>query len=190
MAGKLDIETVKDEIRRVNDATLRSIIDVLALKISKSSHDSGPENDIQTAEETLAEYVSEKFSCMDEFRESLLNIDKGIEGIQGFAETVYQYFGRKDHLSFHLVKDSISSKKDIKLKTITDLVAYKISQSANDKGPEMNFITAQTFVAEYISKFFKSRRELETKISKLGKDMKGLGVFSDTVYDYFVNGEE
>jgi hypothetical protein len=127
---------------------------------------------------------------MDEFHESLLKIDNGIEGIQGFAEAVYQYFSQKDHLNFHLVKDSISSKKDIILKTITDLVAYKISQSLNNKGPEMNFITAQTFVAEYVSKFFKSRRELENKISKLGKEMKGLRVFSDTVYGYFVDGEE
>lgn len=190
MAGKLDVENVKTEISGISDANLRSIIDILALEISKSSHDSGPENNILAAENTLAEYISKKFSSMDEFRKSVLGNANGIKGIQDFAEAVYQYFNQKDHLSFHLVKESISSKKDIKLKTITDLVAYKISQSSNDKGSEMNFITAETFVAEYISKFFKSRRELENTFSKLGKDMKGLGRFSDTVYGYFVDGEE
>ncbi|MDR4505309.1 MAG: hypothetical protein MRK01_11050 [Candidatus Scalindua sp.] len=190
MAGKLDVDTVKAEIRSMNEANLRSIMDILALEISKSSHDSGPESNILISENTLAEYISEKFSSMDEFHERVLQNDKGIRGIQAFAEAVYQYFNQKDHLSFHLVKESISSKKDIILKTITDLVAYKISQSSNDKGPEMNFITAETFVAEYISKFFKSRRELENRISKLGNDMKGLGIFSDTVYSFFVDGEE
>ncbi|GJQ59551.1 MAG: hypothetical protein D8M57_10475 [Candidatus Scalindua sp. AMX11] len=189
MAGRLDVETVKDEIRSTKDARLRSIIDILAFKISKDSHDSGAENNMLTAEETLAEYILEKFSGMDGFHESLLKIGKGIKGIQVFAEDIYQYFCQKDHLNFHLVKDSISSNKDILLKTITDLVAYKISQSSNDKGPEMNFITAQTFVAEYVSKFFKSRRELEKEISKFGNEMKGLRSFSDTVYDYFVDGE-
>jgi hypothetical protein len=85
------------------------------------------------------------------------------------------------------VKDDISSKKDITLKTITDLVAYKISQSPNDKGPDLNFISAQTFVAEYVSKNFRSKMELENKLSKLGKDMKGLNAFADIVYNYFVN---
>ncbi len=190
MAGKLDVETVKDEICRGKNATLRAVIDILAFKISKSSHDSGPENNILTAEKAFVEYIMEKFSSMDEFHESVLEIDKGIKGIQDLAEAMYQYFCQKDHLSFHLVKDSISSKKDIILKTIVDLVAYKISESSNDKGPEMNFITAQTFVAEYVSRFFKNRRELESRISKMGKDLKGLRGFSDTVYAYFVDGKE
>ncbi len=127
---------------------------------------------------------------MDEFNERLSKLDEGAKGMQALADIVYQYYVDKDRLSFDVVKDDISSKKDITLKTITNLIAYKISQSSNDKGPDLNFISAQTFVAEYVSKNFRNKMELEKKLSKLGKDMKGLNAFADIVYDYFVNKDK
>jgi hypothetical protein len=187
MKGKLDIETIRNKIHGAEDITLKSITDIVAFKISKSPDDSGPENNLLSAEKTTAEYISENFSTMDEFYEKLSKLDKGAKEMQALADIVYQYYVDKDHLSFDVVKDDISSKKDITLKTITDLVAYKISQSPNDKGHDLNFISAQTFVAEYVSKNFRSKTELENKLSKLGKDMKGLNAFADIVYNYFVN---
>ncbi len=188
MKGKLDIETIRNKIHGVEDITLKSITDIVAFKISKSPDDRGPENNLLSAEETTAEYVSENFSTMDEFYEKLSKLDKGANEMQVLADIVYQYYVDKDRLSFDVVKDDISSKKDITLRTITDLVAYKISQSPNDKGPDLNFISAQTFVAEYVSKNFRNKTELENKLSKLGKDMKGLNAFADIVYNYyFVN---
>ena len=111
--------------------------------------------------------------------------------MESIAGTIYQYYTARDHLDFETVKNNISSKKDITLKTITDLVAYKISGSADDQGVDLNFISAQTFVAEYISRNFRNRGELETKISKLGKgkDAKGLNAFADIVYNHFVNNK-
>lgn len=187
MKGILDIKTIRNKIHNVEDITLKSITDIVAFKISKSPDDRGPENNLLAAEETTAEYVSENFGTMDEFYEKLSKLDTGAKGIQALADIVYHYYVDKDRLSFDLVKDDISSRKDITLKTITDLVAYKIYQSPNDKGPEMNFISAQTFVAEYVSKNFKSKTELEKKLAKLGKDMKGLNAFADIVYNHFVN---
>ena len=187
MKGKLDTETIRNKIHGVEDITLKSIADIVAFKISKSPDDRGPENNFLSAEETTAEYISENFSTMDEFNERLSKLDEGAKGMQALADIVYQYYEDKDRLSFDVVKDDISSKKDITLKTITDLIAYKISQSSNDKGPDLNFISAQTFVAEYVSKNFRNKTELENKLSKLGKDMKGLNAFADIVYNYFVN---
>ncbi|MFQ5964522.1 MAG: hypothetical protein ACE5KZ_09580 [Candidatus Scalinduaceae bacterium] len=186
MKGKLDIETIRNKIHNGKDATIKSIADIVAFKISKSIYDKGPENNFLSAEKTMAEFVSENFDSMDEFYERLSQLDGGIKGMQAFADTVYQCYTDRVHLSFDAVKDSISSKKDITLKTITNLVAYKISQTPNDKGSDMNFISAQTFVAEYVSKNFKNKMELENKISKLGKDVKGLNAFADIVYKHFV----
>jgi len=95
-------------------------------------------------------------------------------------------------LDFETVKDKISSKKDIILKTITDLIAYKIAESSDDQGVDLNFISAQTFVAEYISRNFRNRAELESKITKLGKgkETKGLSAFADIVYNHFVNNNK
>ena len=112
--------------------------------------------------------------------------------LEAFADMIYQYYTASDHLDFKTVKDKISSKKDIILKTITDLIAYKIAESSDDQGVDLNFISAQTFVAEYISRNFRNRAELESKITKLGKgkDTKGLSAFADIVYNHFVNNNK
>ena len=189
MKNKLNVETIINKIRNLEDVTLKPITDIVALKISKGPYDGGPENNITKAEEITAEYISENHSTLDEFHEKLTILDGGIKGIEAIAGTIYQYYTARDHLDFETVKNNISSKKDITLKTITDLVAYKIAESADDQGVDLNFISAQTFVAEYISRNFRNTEELEIKISKLGKgkDMQGLSAFADIVYNHFVN---
>ncbi len=189
MKDKLEVEAVINHIRNVEDVTLKPLTDIVALKISKGPHDRGPENNLTKAEEITAEYISENHSTLDEFHEKLILLDGGIKGIEAFADTIYQHYTSSDHFNFETVKSRISSKKNITLKTITDLVAYKISESADDQGVDLNFISAQTFVAEYISRNFRNREELENKISKLGKDMKGLSAFADIVYNHFVNNK-
>lgn len=190
MKNKLDVASIINAIRSVEDARLKSITDIVAFKISKSSNDEGPENNFINAEKIMAAYISENYSTLDEFHEELTKLDGGIKGIQVIADTIYQHYTTSDHLDFETAKNSISSKKDITLKTITDLVAYKIAESADDQGVDLNFISAQTFVAEYVSSNFRNKKELESKVSKLGKDMKGLSAFADIVYNYFVNKEK
>ncbi len=190
MKNKLDVESIINAIRKVEDARLKSITDIVAFKISKSSDDEGPENNFINAEKIMAVYISENYSTLDEFHEKLSRLNGGIKGMQIFADKIYQCYTASDHLDFETVKNNISSKKDITLKTITDLVAYKISQSPDDKGVDLNFISAQTFVAEYVSRNFKNKKELEDKISKRGKDMKGLNAFAETVYNFFVNKDK
>ena len=192
MKDKLAIEAVINHIRNVEDVTLKPITDIVALKISKGPYDGGPKNNLTKAEEITAEYISENYSTLDEFHEKLTILDGGIKGIETFADTIYQYYTTSDHLDFETVKNKISSKKDITLKTIADLVAYKIAESPDDQGVDLNFISAQTFVAEYISRNFRNRAELESKITRLGKgkDAKGLSAFADIVYNHFVNNNK
>jgi hypothetical protein len=189
MKNELDVEAIINHIRNVEDVTLKPITDIVALKISKGPYDRGAENNLTKAEKITAEYISENYSTLDEFHEKLTILDGGIKGIEAIADTIYQYYTTSDHLDFETVKNKISSKKDITLKTITDLVAYKISESTHDQGSDLNFISAETFVAEYISRNFRNREELEKKISKLGKgkDMKGLSALADIVYNHFVS---
>jgi hypothetical protein len=91
----------------------------------------------------------------------------------------------KQRLDFETVKDMISKVKDIDLKKITDIVAYKIYQSSDDKGPELNFLSAETFVAQYISENFKNFHELKKCLADLGKGSYALGAFADLVYKYY-----
>ena len=192
MKDKLEVEAVINHIRNVQDVMLKPITDIVALKISKGPYDGGPENNLTKAEEITAEYISENHSTLDEFHEKLTILDGGIKGLEAFADAIYQYYTASDHLDFETVKDKIGSKKDIILKTITDLIAYKIAESSDDQGVDLNFISAQTFVAEYISRNFRNRAELESKITKLGKgkETKGLSAFADIVYNHFVNNNK
>ncbi|HJO55387.1 MAG TPA: hypothetical protein QF423_01805, partial [Candidatus Scalindua sp.] len=178
-------------IRNVEDLTLKPITDIVALKISKGPYDRGPENNLTKAEEITAEYISENYRTLDEFYEELTILDGGIKGLEAIADTIYQYYTASDHLDFETVKNKISSNKDITLKTVADLVAYKIAESSDDQGVDLNFISAQTFVAEYISRNFRNRAELENKITRLGKgkDTKGVSAFADIVYNHFVNNK-
>ncbi len=190
MKNKLEVEAIINKIRDTEDVTLKPITDIVALKISNGPYDGEPENNLIKAEKITAEYISENYSTLDEFYESLSKSGKGIKGIQNCADAIYQYYTDSDRLSFDTVKESISSKKDIRLKTIADLVAYKIAQCSDAKGVDLNSISAQTFVAEYISSNFKNNKELEDRISKLGKDAKGLNAFADIVYNFFLNKDK
>ncbi len=191
MKDRLEVETVINHIRNVEDLTLKPITDIVALKISKGPYDRGPENNLTKAEEITAEYISENYRTLDEFYEELTILDGGIKGLEAIADTIYQYYTASDHLDFETVKNKISSNKDITLKTVADLVAYKIAESSDDQGVDLNFISAQTFVAEYISRNFRNRAELENKITRLGKgkDTKGVSAFADIVYNHFVNNK-
>jgi hypothetical protein len=190
MKNKMDVEAIINKIRSAEDITLKPITDIVALNISKGPYAGGPENNIIKAERITAEYISENYSTLDEFHEKISMLNGGIEGIQAIADQIYKYYTASDHLDYNTVKDSISSKKDITLKTVADLVAYKISESQDDKGVDLNFISAQTFVAEYVSTNFRNKKDLESKLSKLGKDMKGLSAFADIIYNFFVNKDK
>ncbi len=190
MKNKMDVEAIINKIRSAEDITLKPITDIVALNISKGPYAAGPENNLINAEKITAEYISENYSTLDEFHEKLTMLNGGIKGIQAIADKIYKYYEASDHLDFDIVKNSISSKKDITLKTIADLVAYKISESKDDKGVDLNFISAQTFVAEYVSTIFMNKKELENKLSKLGKGMNGLRAFADIVYNFFVNKDK
>ncbi|MCR4318802.1 MAG: hypothetical protein NUV74_00490 [Candidatus Brocadiaceae bacterium] len=187
MKDKSDVEAILNQVRNFEDVTLKPIMDIVALKISKGPYDRGSENNITKAEEITAEYISENYSTLDEFHEKLTILDGGIKGIEAVADTIYKHYKTSDHLDFETVKHNISSKKDITLKTITDLVAYKISESAHDQGAELNFVSAETFVAEYVSKNYRNKEEMEKKISKLDKGTKGLSAFADIVYNHFAS---
>ena len=190
MKNKMDVESIINKIRSAEDITLKPITDIVALNISKGPYAEGPKNNLIKAEKILAEYISENYSTLEGFHEKLSMLDGGMKGIQAIADKIYKNYEASDHLDFDTVKDSISSKKDITLKTITDLVAYKISESKDDKGVDLNFISAHTFVAEYVSTNFRNKKELESKLSKLGKGMKGLNAFADIVYNFFVNKDK
>ena len=186
----MDVETILDKIRNAEDVILKPITDIVALKISRGPYDGEPENNLIKAETITAKYILENYSTLDEFYESLSKSGEGIKGIQTCADAIYQYYTDSDRLSFDTVKERISSKKDIRLKTIADLVAYKIAQCSDAKGVDLDSISAQTFVAEYISSNFKNNRELENSISKLGKDVKGLNAFADIVYNFFLHNDK
>ena len=84
-----------------------------------------------------------------------------------------------------LLKSKIHSREDTSLKTITDIVAYKIYQSPDDKGPELNFICAETFVVQYISENFKKLREFRRCLADLGEGSSAIEAFADLVYKYY-----
>ena len=83
------------------------------------------------------------------------------------------------------IKERIGKGEDIALKAIADMVAYKLHQSPEDKGPEPNFITAEHFLAQYISEHFATMRSLDSRLRKLGDDLSGLASFADDVYSYY-----
>ena len=92
---------------------------------------------------------------------------------------------RNDVQKDAIVKSRISSGEDPALKSITDLVAYKIYQSADDRGPEANFITAENFVARYVSEQFTSIKSFDSRIKELGNDARALGSIADDIYNHY-----
>ncbi len=181
----IDKEVIKNRIHSKEDISLKTITDIIAYKIYESPESMGPEANFLAAAEAIAQYISEKFKDLDAFKNHLSQLDKGMKSINQFADTVYNYYQDKQLLSFDIVKNMISTVKDVNLKMITDIVAYKIYQSPGDKGPELNFISAETFVAQYLSENFKNIRAFRKCLSDLGKGSYALEAFADLVYKYY-----
>jgi hypothetical protein len=181
----IDKELIKSKIHSREDISLKTISDIVAYKMSESPEDMGPESNFLAAVESVAQYISEKFKDMDSFTNQLSQLDKGMRSINQFADMVFNYYQDKQLLSFEIVKTMISRVKDVNLKMITDIVAYKIYQSPDDKGSELNFISAETFVAQYISDNFKNLREFKRCLADLGKGSYALEAFADLVYKYY-----
>ena len=180
----IDKELIKTKIHSKEDITLKTITDIAAYKIYESPENMGPESNFLVAAEAVSQYISEKFSDIDSFKKQLSERE-GMKSIHQFADIVYDYYQDKQLLSFEIVKDMIVKVRDVNLKMITDIVAYRIYQSSDDKGPELNFISAETFVSQYISENFKNLRELRRCLSDLGKGSFALETFADLVYKYY-----
>jgi hypothetical protein len=181
----IDKELIKSKIHSKEDISLKTITDIVAYNISESPENMGPESNFLAATEAVSQYISENFKDIDTFKTRLSQLDKGMKSINQFAEIVYNHYQDKQILSFEIVKNMISKVKDVSLKMITDIVAYKIYQSPDDKGPELNFISAETFVAQYISENFKNIREFRRCLTDLGKGSYALESFADLVYKYY-----
>ncbi len=181
----IDKETIKEKIHSKADIEIKTITDIVAYKISEGPEDMGPESNFLAAADAVSRYISENFKDMDTFKTHLSQLDKGMKSIHQFADMVYLYHQDKQLLSFEIIKNMITAVKDVNLKTITDIVAYKIYQSPDDKGPELNFISAETFVAQYISENFKNLGELRKCLADLGKGYLALDAFADLVFKYY-----
>ncbi|MDN3515803.1 MAG: hypothetical protein NG747_15615 [Candidatus Brocadia sp.] len=181
----IDKELIKSKIHSTEDISLKTIADIIAYKIYESPENMGPESNFFVATEAVSQYVSENFKDFDSFKAHLSQLDKGMKSINEFADTVYNYYQDKQLLSFEIVKNMISRANEMNLKMITDIVAYKIYQSPDDKGPELNFISAETFVAQYLSENFKNLREFRRCLSDFGKGSYALEAFADLVYKYY-----
>lgn len=181
----IDKEVITKKIHSKEDISLKTITDIIAYKIYESPENMGPEANFLAAAEAVAQYIAEKFKDLEVFKSHLSQLDKGMKSMNQFADTVYDYYQDKQLLSFDIVKNMISTVKDVNLKMITDIVAYKIYQSPDDKGPELNFISAETFVAQYLSENFKNIREFRRCLSDLGKGPYALEAFADLVYKHY-----
>ena len=181
----IDKELIKSKIHSKEDISLKTIADIVAYKIYESPENMGPEANFLAASEVVARYISENFKDIDSFRNQLSQLDKGMTSINKFADLVYDYYQDKQLLSFEIVKNMISKVKDVNLKMITDIVAYKIYHSPDDKGPELNFISAETFVAQYLSENFKNLGGFRRCLADLGKGSYALEAFADLVYKYY-----
>ncbi|MDE2216214.1 MAG: hypothetical protein KGJ87_03495 [Planctomycetota bacterium] len=180
----IDKELIKTKIHSKEDITLKTIADIVAYKIYESPENMGPESNFLAAAEAVSQYISENFIDIDSFKKQLSERE-GMKSINQFADMVYDYYQDKQLLSFEIVKDMIAKVRDVNLKMITDIVAYRIYQSPDDKGTELNFISAETFVSQYVSENFKNLRELRQCLSDLGKGSYALETFADLVYKYY-----
>ncbi len=184
----LKAEKIKIMIRELEEVALKILADLVAYQIKTGPYNKSPGENYIAAENSTAEYVAENFENIKEFKEHMEKQGKGIEAIQALAKKIYDnYFTGR--MNFTEVKNKISAKKDITLKAITDMVAYKISQSSDDKGPEINYLVAETFVAQYISKNFKNMEAFKSMIKTLDNSIKGIEAFSDLIYGKYCQAQ-
>ena len=165
--------------------SLKAIVDIVAYKISKNQEGRDTEENFRKSEAALGEYISDHFKNPEDFLERIGRLSGDTKGLQDVAEAIFRYYYRRKDLTFDMVRDRIGRDEDIALRTITDLIAYSIYHSSDDKGPEVNLITAETFVAEYVSKNFSSMEDFDRRLKELGHDVSALRSFSDDIYKYF-----
>ncbi|HHT9125547.1 MAG TPA: hypothetical protein ACFYD6_06965 [Candidatus Brocadiia bacterium] len=182
---ELDIITVKNRITSGEDLSLKTITDIVAYKIYESPENKDPASNYLLAESIVAEYITANFREFNEFQERLNVQGSGLEGLRSFADLVYWDYSHKKEIRFEAIRDRISRGKDITLRTITDFVAYKIKESPYDEGVEINLISAQTFIAQYISENFRDMEEFQDFLSRLGVGMGKLQKFAEIVYNEY-----
>lgn len=186
---KLTAKDIKSMIRDLADVSLKIVTDLVAYQIRKGPYNKSPGANYIAAEEAVAESITETFNSIEEFNHYLKKEGNGMEAIESFANKIYDHY-YKPAQDFSTIKERISAKKDISLKAITDMVAYKISQSSHDKGPEINYITAETFVAQYISKCFKDISTFKESLNKSDDNLKGIEKFSNLIYCKYCRPEK
>ena len=77
MKNKLDVESIINAIRSVEDARLKSITDIVAFKISKSSNGRGAGKTTSLMpRKIMAAYISENYSTLDKFHEGLTKLGR------------------------------------------------------------------------------------------------------------------
>lgn len=182
---QLDLETIKNKIKNGEDMSLRTITDIVAYKIYESPENKDPVSNYLQAETIVAEYITTNFKDFTGFQERLKAQGTGLVGLRSFADLVYWDLSHKKQLGFEAIEERISSGKDITLKTISDFVAYKIKESPFDEGMEINIISAQTFIAQYVSENFRDMDEFQNLLSRLGTGMDKLQRFADIVYNEY-----
>lgn len=173
----IDYEEILTRIKR--EPSLKTVADIVAYKLL---HGQGREENHVLAEAAVVEYIMDHFDSIEDL---LQKATGDLSSLQSLAEGVYGDYQRKRRLTFETVKEKISKGEDIALKTVTDIVAYKISQSPEDKGPEINFITAETFVVQYIADHFVSMRDFQRRLEELGQGIYALRSFAEEVYKYY-----
>ncbi|OHB38834.1 MAG: hypothetical protein A3C38_06925 [Planctomycetes bacterium RIFCSPHIGHO2_02_FULL_50_42] len=164
---------------------LKAITALVAYKVSENQEDKGTEANFRKAEAAVAEYVTDHFKKPEDFLVRIPKACKGTKALQDVAEAIYRYYYRSKGLTFEMVRNRIGRDKDMALMAITDLIAYKIYQSPEDKGPEVNSITAETFVAQYISENFTSLEDFDRRLQELGHDVSALRSFADNIYEHY-----
>ena len=185
---KLTAREIKRIIRDLTDISLKIITDLVAYQIRKGQYNISPGANYVAAEEAVAQSIAENYNSLEEFRLSLEQEGEGMKGIESFAHKIYDHY-YKTVPDFNSVKEQISSTKDISLKTITDMVAYKISQDIYDKGPEINYLTAETFVAQYIAKYFEDIAAFKNSLKEHGECIKGIERVANMIYRKFYDPE-
>lgn len=175
----IDYREILNRVKR--EPSLKAVADIVAYKLQPVP---GTEENHVLAEAAVAEYIMEHFDSLEDLWQKATG---DLNSLQSLAEEVYGDYQIKRRLTFQTVKEKIVKGEDLALKTVTDIVAYRIYQSPEDKGPEINFITAETFVVQYIADHFVSMRDFRRRLEELGQGIYALRIFAEQVYNYYCN---
>ncbi|WP_347273817.1 hypothetical protein [Candidatus Kuenenia sp.] len=185
----IDKQLLKNALSGKKDVSLKKITDLVAYKIYERQENLGEKANYLAAIDAIVQYISENFPDVHSFQEKLSHLNKGMLSVHRFADIIYEYYRENHFLEFEVVKNLISTAKDADLKKITDIVAFKIYQSPEDKGSELNFLSAETFVAHYVSENFKNIPAFKEYLATLGKGDAALETFAQIVYYYYYRNE-